>query len=388
MSKVSIVHVITGLGCGGAENMLYRLLKFHQAAGVSSSVLSLTDLGPVGRKIQELNIEVSCLGGTPGKLPGPKQIIRLFKSVKGIRPDVLQGWMYHGNLAATIAGTLRFQRVPVLWNIRQSLNTLRDERPLTRRVIQAGALASKLPCGIIYNSRAAAIQHEKIGYSKRRRVFIPNGFEPPTPQPPSMGKLPELQNLRPTALVVGHAARFHPKKGQHFLLSAIKMVRERGVDVSLVIAGRGMDEDNTIVTEMCDEQGLSGCTFLLGECSSMSSFYRSLDVFVSSSSWGEGFPNVIAEAMMEGIPCVGTDVGETRDIIGDTGVVVHPASPDLLADGICNLLLAPEATRKMLGARAADRIKTRFSMASVGRRYLSIYQDLYDRKSQKHEPNA
>ncbi len=380
MGKVSVLHVITGLGCGGAENMLYRLLKFHQAAGVFSSVLSLTDLGPVGRKIQELNIEVSCLGGTPGELPKPKQIIRLFQSVKGIRPDVLQGWMYHGNLAATIAGTLRFRKVPVLWNIRQSLNTLQDERPLTRRVIQAGALASKLPCKIIYNSRAAAIQHEKIGYSKQRRVFIPNGFESPTRRPSSMRKLPELQNLPPTALVVGHAARFHPKKGQQVLLAAIKMVRARGLDVSLIVVGKGMDEDNTIVTKMCHEQGLSGCTFLLGESSSMSSFYRSLDVFVSSSSWGEGFPNVIAEAMMEGIPCVGTDVGETRDIIGDTGVVVHPESPELLADGICNLLLAPEATRKMLGTRAADRIKTRFSMASAGKRYLSIYQDLYDRE--------
>jgi len=376
MKNLSITHIITGLGGGGAEYMLYRLLKAHKAAGVSSSVISLTDRGSVGEKIEKLDIGLVCLGVEPGEFPRLNQIIRLIRVVKRVDPDVLQGWMYHGNLAATFAGLSKFGYLPVVWNIRQSLNSLVDERPLTRRVIRASARLSRLPDKIIYNSRVAAEQHESIGYSRTRRLLIPNGFECDNDKALIQERLPQLQNCPAGTFIVGSAARFHPKKGHSVLFNAIRIVRARGISLRLVVAGRGMDEDNQMLVELCQKLGLWDCTIWLGELSSLTQFYCSLDVFVSSSTWGEGFPNVIAEAMLSGVPCVGTDVGDTNDVISDTGIVVKPSDPEVLADGICRLLFTPESERRVLGARAARSIKTRFGMSSVGERYLSAYHDL------------
>jgi hypothetical protein len=105
---IQVTHVITDLDTGGAEMMLYKLLGGMDRKLVESRVVSLTNEGPISRKILDLGIEVSSLGMKPGSF-NPGGIFKLASSLKESQADLVQTWMYHsdliGGLAAWIAGT-------------------------------------------------------------------------------------------------------------------------------------------------------------------------------------------------------------------------------------------------------------------------------------------
>jgi glycosyltransferase involved in cell wall biosynthesis len=377
MSKLKVLHVVSGLGCGGAENMLLRLAKFQKSEGIFSTIISLSSLDSVGKKLQSLGIEVIYLGGKPGRLPSLRMVSKFISAVRKLEPDVVQGWMYHGNIAASFSRLVLPRSVPIIWNIRQSLGTLSDERPLTRFVILLGAVMSPSTKGIVYNSRSAVAQHEKIGYRKNRTIFIPNGFDREI-YSADLGRRAKVEsseggNLRKGRFVIGHAARFHPKKGHDVLFTALKQVLDQGWDVQLVAVGRSVEASNRMLRRTIPQDIDEERYQLSGEEEDMAQFYSKLDLFVSSSKWGEGFPNVIAEAMMNGIVCVGTDVGESKSLIGNTGIVVPPNDSKALAEGIISVFQVGAERRSGMGMRAAKRISSEFGIAKIGHQYLNLY---------------
>src|SRR5690606_32014259 len=84
-----VLHLITGLGTGGAEGMLERLVLRMDA---ESSVVSMRDVGEIGRRIQAGGTPVSALGMRPG-VPDPRAVPRLVRMLRSFRPDVVQTWM-------------------------------------------------------------------------------------------------------------------------------------------------------------------------------------------------------------------------------------------------------------------------------------------------------
>jgi len=376
MEKLTIVHVITGLGTGGAEHMLYRLLKSHRSHKIKSSVISLTGKGTVGKKIQAIGVPVYVIEAKPGKVLTVRNLFSLLRILREVKPEIIQGWMYHGNLAATIIALFSFPPIPVYWNIRQSLNSLSDERPLTKNVIKLGAILSRLPKGIIYNSRLSIEQHERIGFSPKRRYFIPNGFDIPEVS------MAEGQNLirqdgqigDETKWIIGHIARFHPKKDHVTFFEAARLVLNQRSDVLFLAVGRGIERSNAELWKMIQMLKLENDVRLVGETENISDIYSSLNMLVSSSCWGEGFPNVIAEAMASGIVCVGTDVGETAHVIGSTGTVVLPRDPVALAEAILGQLSLPLDIKRAMSLEARSRISELFALEKIAQEYLSIYR--------------
>ena len=356
--------------------MLYRLLKSHQSRKIKSSVISLTGKGAVGKKIQAIGVPVYVIDAKPGSVLTVRNLFALLKILREVRPEIIQGWMYHGNLAATMIALFSFPPVPVYWNIRQSLNSLSNERPLTQKVIRLGSLLSRLPKGIIYNSRQSIEQHEAIGFSPRRRYFVPNGFDVAEV---SMAKGQSVTRQDDRAgneskWVVGHIARFHPKKDHATFLQAARLVLNKRSDVHFLAVGRRIERSNTELWEMVQTLKLQNDVRLVGEIENMSDMYSSLNMLVSSSCWGEGFPNVIAEAMALGIACVGTDVGETAHVIGSTGAVVLPRNPVALADAILEQLSLPLDIKREMSCEAKSRISELFSLEKISQEYLLIYQ--------------
>ena len=167
-----LVFMVTGLNTGGAEMMLLKLCSGLDRNRFVPSVISLSDKGVVGPRIEELGIPVYALNMKSSR-PSLGGLIRLCKLISTIRPDLVQGWMYHGNLAASLV----VLRGVVVWGIRQSLYGLDKERTLTRWVIRLGAVMSRFPRAIIYNSRTSASQHEKFKFDQFKTVVIPNGFD-------------------------------------------------------------------------------------------------------------------------------------------------------------------------------------------------------------------
>jgi glycosyltransferase involved in cell wall biosynthesis len=290
-----VVHLITNLSTHGAQMMLYKLLSRMDRERFDSVVISMRDGGPLAEKIEALGVPVHNAGINLA-LPGPVSVWRLIHLVRYLRPDVLQGWMYHGNLAAQLAGALNTEPVPVVWNIRGSSYVLRNEKPLTAVTIWLGAKLSKLPVKIINNSNVSAVEHEKrLAYRAEKRHIIPNGFDTDifTPSAEARISVRSELGLAEDALLIGLVARYHTMKDHANFLRAASALLKAHPRVHFVLAGEGIDTHNKNLLELINRFGLSSQVHLLGDRSDTARLPAALDLATSSSSFGEGFPHVV-----------------------------------------------------------------------------------------------
>ncbi|NJL11334.1 MAG: glycosyltransferase [Calothrix sp. SM1_7_51] len=128
LDKIIVLHIITGLATGGAERMLYNALSKTNRLKYEPIVVSLMDGGTFGESIEALGIQVHTIGMKPGMPPTLKIMWRLIKIVRQTKPNIIQGWMYHGNLAAQFASIFSSPKVPTLWNIQHSMYSLNYEK--------------------------------------------------------------------------------------------------------------------------------------------------------------------------------------------------------------------------------------------------------------------
>ena len=373
MKKLTVCHIITDLDIGGAEMVLYRLVKGMQAHPFRHVVLSLSDRGKIGRKLDLLGVPVFCLN-----MKRPHGAVsagwRLITLVRRINPALLQGWMYHGNLAAALDGFFTGRKTPVLWNVRHSLSDLSDEKRSTACLIRLGAAFSRRVAGIIYNSGVSAVQHQSAGYHAGRCRVIPNGFDTGEfrPRPELRTKVRQTLGFSESAVLVGMIARSHPMKGHECFLQAATRLAARHPDVGFVLAGRGVDLDNGRLLNLVDRLGIAGRVRLLGEREDMAGLLNAVDIQTSASIWGEGFPNIIGEAMACGVPCVVTDVGDSGFLVGHSGKIVTPGSVSALVDAWSEFLSIGAAARLKLGRAARQRIEARFSLSAMADQYAEM----------------
>ncbi len=374
-AKISVLHTITGVIMGGAEMMLYRLLAGSDRDRFAATVLALLGPGPVGERISALDVPLRTLGmcqQRPLSLP----VLPLIRFARSVRPTLIQGWMYHGNLTASICALLSSRRVPVMWNVRHSIHDIRHENRLTRGFIRAGAALSSTPRAIIYNSRLSATQHEQLGYDAGKTVVIPNGFDCQLfrPRPDMSAWLRQEVGIDERSIVVGMIARNHPQKDPHNLIKATALLARRAIDLHVVIVGPGFDRGNAPLMDTIAQAGIAARVSLLGQRHDIPQIVAGLDIATLPSAWGEGFPNVLGEAMACGVPCVTTDIGDSAWIVGRTGTVIPPRDSEALADALASLAtLAPDA-RRQLGATARARVLENFEIDDIIQRYEQLYE--------------
>jgi glycosyltransferase involved in cell wall biosynthesis len=369
-----IVHIITGLSTGGAETMLFKVLSRIDRSRFDSIVVSLIKREAVAEKIESFGIKVHSMNMKPGRIPGIGfwHLVRLLRRLK---PDIIQGWMYHGNLSAQLAALFLSTRIPVLWNIRGTHTNLYEEKFLTALTIWLGARFSGFPIKIINNSRTSALDHEKeLCYRSDRWVIIPNGFDVElfVPSCEARTRFRSSLNLKQDTFLIGLVGRYHPVKGHEAFLKGIAILLKTHPDVHFALIGEGVDPDNPELMKLIDALQLTGSVHLLGNRNDMHYLTAALDI-ASSCSLREGFPNVIGEAMSCCVPCVVTDVGDSAHIVGDTGRVVPPRNPDALANAWREMIEMGGEKRRTLGLLARQRIIEKFSLDSVVRQYEELY---------------
>lgn len=374
---IRIVHVISDLDTGGAEMMLAKLVGAMDRTRFSNTVISLIDKGQLGAQIESSGVAVHTLGmkrGRPDIFALPR-LIRLFRT---LNPTIVQSWLYHADLLSTLA--VKFTGLPTLvWNVRCSDMELKRYSSLTRKVQLVLAWWSATPAAVIVNSEAGKQQHERLGYRPRRWEVIPNGFDiqrfrPDVSQRLSLRKEWHLQD---DAVIIALVARVDPMKDHAAFLEAAQLVARARQNVRFLLIGKGTQ---TLAPSVA-EKGLTDQVRILGYRSDIECLLPGVDVLCLSSAFGEGFPNVLGEAMACGIPCVSTDVGDARSIIGATGLIVPVRSPASLAQAIVDLIDRGPAAREQLGRAARARIETDYSLARVVGRYTTLYSDLYSTHS-------
>lgn len=375
------MHIINGLSVGGAEMMLYKLLSAMDRTRFESVVVSLTGDGPLSARIADLDVPVHRIGlRVDGTAPAAGW--RFMSVIRRLRVDLVQGWQYHGSLAARFAQMLLPHRVPMLWNIRHSISDLRDEPRMTAAVARLGARFSHAAARIVYAARTSALQHEALGYRADTRVVLPNGFDTErfVPSDEARLRLRDELGLAPSTPVIGKIARYHRMKDHAGFFQAANLLLRSQPGVHFVLAGDNVDRANAEMARLIDTPALAERTHLLGRRDDVHHLVAAVDILTSASAYGEGFPNVIGEAMACGVPCVATDVGDSAAIIGDLGRVVPPRQPGALAAAWTDLLALDRAGRVALGLMARRRIVEQYGLRSVVARYEELYDDVGTRR--------
>ena len=372
---IKIMHVTTSLGTGGAQMMLYKLLSAIDKSRFNVEVISLMDKGSMRQRIEALGFPVYTIDMSAGK-PSLTSIWRLRRILKNYQPDVIQGWMYHGNIVSSLARMLVFKKIIMIWNIRHSLHNIEYEKRRTAQMIRYGATLSKVPRKIIYNSQISANQHEAFGYMSDRTVVIPNGFDC-THFKPSIEARKYMRDelgFSENEIVIGLIGRFHPMKDHENFFKAAGVISKKYNNVRFVLAGTDIDEYNKKIIDFIGTNQIGNKVKLLGERKDIPMITAGLDIACSSSLYGEAFPNVIGEAMACAVPCVATDVGDSAWVIGESGLTVPPKNPTKLAQKWELLIEAGQQKRIALGNKARKRILDNFSLQKIARQYESLYE--------------
>jgi glycosyltransferase involved in cell wall biosynthesis len=373
---MKVVHLITDLHTGGAEMMLLKVLSAMDRRRFPSVVVSLLEPGPVAPRIRDLGIAVHTLGMSRGR-PSARGLLRLRRLLADERPAVLQTWMYHANLLGEIARWASPVRHTV-WNIRAAALNLSAGSRMTAWTVRAGAMLSRSPSAVVVNSDDGQSGHAALGYRPRRWEVIPNGFDLNRFTPDASARLSLRQELSlpADALLIGLAGRYDPQKDHPTFFRAAALLAKRHPRVHFVLAGPGIVPGNDALTRLIEGPAAPESFHLLGERADMPRIMAALDVFSSSSAYGEGFPNVVGEAMACGTPCVATDVGDSAAVVGDTGGVVPPRDPAALAEGWDRLLDAGADGRRRLGEAARQRVRDNYSLERVAGLYEALYSSL------------
>jgi glycosyltransferase involved in cell wall biosynthesis len=371
-----VLHVITGLSVGGAETMLLKLLGSRALGVFDHRVIALRSGGTLAGQFRTLGIDVLQLD-MPRGVPGIRGTLDLARAVRRHDPDLIQGWMYHGNLAAFFARWQMRRRVPLIWNIRQSLYNLATERLTTRLAIKLGAVLSRRADCILYNSMTSMEQHHRFGFYAGRSMFVPNGFETErfAPDAAVRRSMRAQWGVADDDVLFGLVARFHPMKDHAGFLSAAARTFAARPSARFVLAGKGVDAENTALTGQISALGLGTRVILLGERRDVPAIMAALDVYVSSSSVAEAFSNSIGEAMSCGVVCVVTDVGDSAAIVAEGGTVVPRRDPAALAAAMIAQIDADPDGRRQIGQRARARVIEQYSLEAVAERYAALYRE-------------
>jgi glycosyltransferase involved in cell wall biosynthesis len=378
----NISFVITNLATGGAETMLLKLLQQIDRKRFKPTVISLMGMGEVGPRISALGIPVYALGMRRGGLPSPVMLWRLWRLLRQTQPDVVHTWMYHadllGGLAARLAGCRR-----VVWGIRHSnLSRTENKRSTLWVVNLCAALSKVVPTYILSCSNRARDVHTAVGYAANKLHVIPNGFDLGqfVPDASARASVRAELGLLDDAPVVGLVARYDSQKNHAGFVEAATLLHARMPQVQFVLAGQGIDASNTVLVDAIAQKGLQQHMHLLGRRSDISRLMASFDV-LASSSHGEAFPNVLGEAMACGVPCVVTDVGDSAEIVGNTGRVVAARDMAGLANGLFELLALPAAQRAALGEQVRARVAVAYDIGHVAALYMAFYERVMTEQS-------
>lgn len=357
--------------------MLLRLIKAQtiMQCGFRPQVITLTTVGAIGQQLQRSGVTVESLG-MRSILGAPLALWRLVRRLRALGPDVVQTWMYHadllGGLAARLSGVKH-----VIWGIRTTDISKGGSRATALVRWLCARVSHRIPSRIICAAQAALRVHAGLGYAADRMVVIPNGFDMARLQASSeqVAALRAYCGFGADTIVVGMLGRFNSVKDQQNFVQAAGLLARQYGSVRFLMVGRDCDAANPVLATWIASTGVAERFVLLGERSDAPVCLAAMDVFALPSRT-EGFPNVLAEAMAMGRPCVTTDVGDAAFVLDECGVVVPSEDAAALANGMRQLIELPPRERAALGRLARERVEREFSMERCAQRFADVYADV------------
>jgi len=370
-----LLHIITCLNNGGAEGVVYRLVTADNKN--SHEVISLMGLGLYGERLRVHGIPVHTLDMPRGRVT-LNGLLKLYRLIHGINPDVIQTWMYHADLLGGIVAWFS-GKCAIVWNIRATrLQPVYIPRSPPLVVRLCVGLSSIIPKEIVVNSVQGWNWHSKLGYPDHKMIVVHNGYALSQLKPDLNARMKVRDELcmKQDHILLGMVARWDFLKDHANLIAAISLLKAEALPYwRCALIGSDMDGNNTELSELLDKYRVRDRVILIGPRNDIPAIMNALDLHVLSSV-GEGFPNVVAEAMACCTPVVVTDVGDAAYIVGETGWVVPPSNAKALAYALRESMLSLTdqdgwAKRKIA---CRERVLENFSLERMVSAYSRIWQ--------------
>jgi glycosyltransferase involved in cell wall biosynthesis len=371
----TIVHIISGLNGGGAEGVLYRLCLNNSVN--EHIIISMQDEGKYGQRLRENGIDVHCLNMNSGSL-SLSGLYKLFRILLSNKHAVIQTWMGHANLVGGILAKFTGCK-KIFWNIRQSNLLPSKSKKKTILIVKIAGFFSKfVPTKIICCAHSALKIHSEIGYDISKMIVIENGYDLENFKicQHKRQSFRSSLSLADSDNLIGMVGRYHPQKNHTLLLKSLALTKKLGYKFKLVLVGRGLNKNNEFLCKEIVNNDLENDVILIDELTDITEVMNGIDLHVLSSSFGEGFPNVIAEAMACGTPCITTDVGDAKIIVGDIGWTVIKDNEERLAESIIIALKEKNNNAikwNNIRISSRNRIVQKFELSNMINRYNNVW---------------
>lgn len=344
---MKIVFLARSLDYGGAERQLSLLAPGLARRGHDVRVAVFYAGGPLARPLEDAGVRVVDLE-KHGRWSMGRFVPRLIRLVRGFAPDVLHGYLPVPNILCAALKPLLPRGARVVFGIRASNMDLSRYDRLSALSYRLETWMARTADLVICNSEAGLRTMVDRGIPEARCAVIPNGVDTHHFRPDSHARR-ELRaewHIDEGERLVGLVGRLDPKKGHEMFLEAAARLAGRRGDVRFLCVGDGPGDLRRALEARAVRLGIGDRVIWAQARDDVAGVYNALDLLVSASIYGEGFPNVLAEAMACGTPVVATDVGDSAKVAGDPGRIVPPGDPEVLALAIEKSLDNPPEGRR------------------------------------------
>jgi len=306
-------------------------------------------------------------------LKAPSSIKTIYKIISKERPHIVSSWLYHSDLISVFMKIIKY-KINIIWNVRNHKLSFKDSRLFTilvRKLLTYFSL--RIPKVIIYNSFASKIEHENLGYCKKKGTVLHNFIDTSEFY---WDKKKQSRYGKNEEIILGMAARYDKMKDHNNLLKALKIVLNNHKNIKSHLIGNGINRKNKQLIHNIRINGLKDKVELIEKSINMKDYYNSLDIKVLSSK-SESFPNVIAESMACGIPCISTNVGDVEKIMANTGWIVPIGDSQKLAKAMTLSLNEFKNNPSKWEKRRKDcieQIRNQFAIEKIIKKYNTIIE--------------
>ena len=359
---VRLLFLTRSLSYGGSERQLIALAKGLRKRGASVAVATFYSGGSLRRELESTGVSVESLGKR-ARWDVLGFFWRLLRLVHRIQPTILHGYLATANIL-TVLLKLFYPSAKIVWGLRASNMELERYGYIEQIQSWVECKLSHFSDLIVVNSHAGFDFAARKGFSQDKMVVIQNGIDVDRFHPDSVSRngMRQAWGISDRDQLIGLVGRLDPMKGHDTFIKAATLLSRGRDNIRYVCVGDGPEVFKQKLVALSKEVGLGHRLIWVSASDDVGAIYNALDLVTSCSSYGEGFSNVIGEAMACGRPCVVTDVGDAKRIVGDTGYVVVPGNPAALAAAWQVALEAGGDEKARCGQRARERIIEQFSL--------------------------
>ena len=378
-SPIRLCFLIRSLDCGGSQRQLAELVRHLDTTKFDITVLTFYPGGLLWNTVLETpGVRLVCLGKS-GRWDLARFTGRLVRILRRLRPDVIHGYGVVANELAWLAGRAAGGRV--VWGLRASKLELNRYDWTVRASLKVSAKLSRHVDLVISNSIAGMQYYVGEGFDPDNLTVIPNGIDTHRFRQwlDARNQLRGQWALGPSDFLFGLLGRLDPMKGHATFLEAMACLAERHPRVRAVCIGDSLARARRYLSESPAARSLGARLRWEPAREDVELVLPALDALVLSSDYGEGFPNVVGEAMATEVPSIVTDVGDAARVLDDPVRTIPPRNTLLLRNACEHLLELSTAERRRIGRNDRRRIVAHFSAPRLAEHTTALLEALAGR---------